>query len=80
MGVPHPHSKSNDDDDDEGTELQNIPKEKLEFRESDVSPGANLSNVYSLRETYKSQNINFYPISPAPKLTLGTFMYLTNQS
>ena len=54
--------------------------QRLEFRESDVSPGKievkqgkvqfiPLAKCY-FRETYKSQNIN--PISPIPKFTLGT--------
>ena len=53
---------------------------KVEFRESDVSPGKTevkqgkfiefISPAKGyFRETYKSQNIN--PISPTPKLTLG---------
>ena len=53
---------------------------KLEFRESDVSPGKSevkqgksIEFISPVRgyfwETYKSQNIN--PISPTPKFTLG---------
>ena len=53
---------------------------KLEFRESDMSPGqteikqAKFVEFISrtkdyFRETYKSQNIN--PISPTPKFTFG---------
>ena len=52
---------------------------KLEFQESDVSPGKTdvkegkfvefISPVKFFRETYKSQNIN--PISQTPKFTLG---------